>query len=164
MHCCGHSDGLRRDVAAYFDMTFNRCTEEEMYLSRLALIMQNALKTADNAPDTHGLKQDVYPRPIYSQHISIKYDYWRRDILFEQRFSVRQHAAIFVRWHCVDSFGITSCVCESVFVSVASLKSLYEESRLLVGPTLMIFFIVFQHWSCVRNVVVFSFLSPSRTI
>lgn len=97
--------------------------------------MQNGSELSDTAPFTHSLEYVVFPPPYDLLHLLTNFEYWRREILFEQQFHARRHAALFVNWHCVDIFGIPTRDREKFFVCEPSRWSDYNRSRLLVAPT-----------------------------
>lgn len=82
-NCCGNL--LRRDVATYVDTPFPLYTEEDIYASRLAIILCIGLKFADAAPVTYSLEYVAFRRPFESLHLLTYFEYLRQKIQLEQR-------------------------------------------------------------------------------
>lgn len=92
--------------------------EEGAYTSRLALIMQYGSELAAASPITRSLEYVTLLRPYDLQHQLTNFEYWWKEVHYEQRFRVRRHAELFVNWHCVNIFGITTSGREKFFVCV----------------------------------------------
>lgn len=134
-----HVAVVRCDVLTYVDMTFTRCTKEDAYASRLALVVRNGSELTDAASVTHFVEYVALPRPLDSLHVLTNLKYWWRKNQFEQRRRDRHHAALFINCHFVNNVGVPNHDCEQFFVCVPQWWSSYEVCRLPVAPTFMVF-------------------------
>lgn len=109
---------MRGDVATCVDMPFISCAEEEDYVSRLALIVQNCSELTDAAPLTYSLENVAFPCRYNSLYLLTNVKHWWNKIQFEQQFCVRHHVVLFLKWLWVDIFGLRTCDLEKFVVCV----------------------------------------------
>lgn len=78
-------------------------------------------------------------RLYHAPHFLANFDYWLKEILFEQRFCARTDLNLFANWHCVDILEISTLEQEELFVQVPPWWSSDEGSRLLFALTRIVF-------------------------
>lgn len=126
---------LWRSEAFYVETPSILCTEKELYAHRLASIMASILDLDGAAPVTHSLNYVTLSRPNDTTHLLSNFDYCHKEIMFEQRFTVRLSSKLFVNWYCVDIFEILTLQPEGVSVQVPFWWAKYKGVRLLFSPT-----------------------------
>lgn len=90
-----------------------------------------------NALITSSSEYVAFSRSYDSLHLLTNFDYWFKEIQFEQRFRVGRNAALFGNRHCVDIFGIPIRVFEEFFGQVPSWWTDYDGSCLFLAPITM---------------------------
>lgn len=97
--------------------------------------MGNHLDLTNVANDIRSLQIVAVLRPNITLYLLNNFEYWLKENLFEQQFTVRKAMVLLFNWHCVETIGISVGQRKEFFVKVPSRRSDENSSRLSSSST-----------------------------